>query len=723
MTTQLQKLERLRRMGLAEIAGRTQQQAWRWLDRALAGAHRRRPAPSLTECARRLEAFRATASASFFSGATDELTPRLLADVMPEQAFELIGGADVILAGRYDLLGYRGLCFGDPVDWHLDPVSQRRAPFVHASRLDPLDASSVGDSKVIWELNRHQWLVTLGQAYQVSGDERYAEAFVAHLDSWRSANPVGWGLNWASSLEAALRLMAWCWALVLFRRSGALRPETFGQLSASIREHAAHVERYLSHYFSPNTHLSGEALGLFYAGTVLPDLGGARRWRERGAAILIRELDRQVLPDGVHFEQSTCYQRYTVEIGLHFLILAARDGMALPAAIGERVQAMLDFLLAVRSPRGQDPQIGDADGGWLLPLARRRPADLRGVFGVAAALFGRSDYAWAAAGAVPELAWMLGAAGLARFESIRPAPPAAASSRLFTQGGYAVMRDHWAADAHHLVFDVGPLGCPVSGGHGHADLLSIQCAAFGEPFVVDPGTGTYAEPAWRRFFRGTAAHSTVAVDGESQAVPGGPFVWRQRPRARLRRWLSTDTFDFADAEHDAYARLADPVRHRRRVLFVKRRYWVLVDDLEGAETHQVELRFQLGPVRAAREGDGWARATSGGRALLLRAFSTARLDLRVERGSAEPLGGWVSAGYGLRQPAPALVFSATTRLPVRIVTLLLPAADPRRTPPEVLPLVDKDSGLIGLVWSAAGEAVVEDGEGVLVRREERPGVS
>ena len=128
-----------------------------------------------------------------------------------------------------------------------------------------------------------------------------------------------------------------------------------------------------------------------------------------------------------------------------------------------------------------------------------------------------------------------------------------------------VMRDGWGEAAHHLVFDVGPLGCSASGGHGHADLLSIQCAAFGEAFLIDLGTGTYADPAWRSFFRSSAAHSTVMVDGESQAVPGGPFDWRQRPRARLNRWLSTASFDFADAEHNAYGRLPDPVRHRRRV--------------------------------------------------------------------------------------------------------------------------------------------------------------
>src|SRR6185503_12896421 len=155
--------------------------------------------------------------------------------------------------------------------------------------------------------------------------------------------------------------------------------------------------------FSPNTHLTGEALGLLYVGTLLPELSRARHWRELGARILADQIPRQVLGDGVYFEQSTCYQRYTAEIALHYLVLCARTGESAPSAVGDRVRAMLDFLLAVRSPRGEAPPIGDADGGWLLPLARRAPGDLRGLFGIAAAMFGRRDYAWAAAGEVTEL--------------------------------------------------------------------------------------------------------------------------------------------------------------------------------------------------------------------------------------------------------------------------------------------------------------------------------
>src|SRR5207237_4759604 len=105
---------------------------------------------------------------------------------------------------------------------------------------------------------------------------------------------------------------------------------------------------------------------------------------------------QQVLADGVYFEHSTCYQRYTVDIYLHFLILTARNGLVVPPAVAARVQQMLDVLVALRRPDGSMPQIGDADGGWLLPLASRPSDDCGGVFSPAAAVVGRGDYAWAA---------------------------------------------------------------------------------------------------------------------------------------------------------------------------------------------------------------------------------------------------------------------------------------------------------------------------------------
>ena len=683
-------------MPVHEVVARGRQEASKWLTR-LADGNRPVTLPARGATALQ-DHVRERVSTQFFEGAaTAEATARRI-ERIADSGQRIISIADAICRGRFDLLGYRGLDFGDPVDWHLDPISGRRAPLVHWSRLDPLDTALLGDSKVVWELNRHQWLLYLGQAYRLTGDERYAEVFVRQVQAWMQANPAGMGINWASSLEVAFRLISWCWALALFEGSQALSAELLAKVVAGIGDHARHVERYLSHYFSPNTHLTGEALGLFYAGVLFPDASRARRWRVRGAEILATQCERQVLPDGVYFEQSTCYQRYTAEIYLHFLILAARSGIGVPNLVAHRLQRLLDFLVTIRRPDGSMPLVGDADGGWLLPLTPRAPDDVRGVFSVAAAFFGRSDYAWAAGGLAPEAVWLLGSSGATVAEVLTQTPPPAMPSQIFSNGGYAIMRSGWERDAHQLVFDVGPLGCPISGGHGHADLLSIQCSVFGEPYLVDPGMYCYAvHPEWRDFFRSTAAHSTIRVDGQEQAVPSGPFKWQARPRGRLRRWHSTETFDLAAAEHDAYGRLRSAVRHRRSVVFVKPRYWVVVDDLEGITEHRVELAFQFAPRKVTLDTDLWVRARGrAGRGLLLRSFALTPLEAELHEGKIAPIQGWVSDDYGQRRPAPVVVFSASTQLPLRVMTIVLPTTNVLAPAPAVSPLLDDTGGLAGL---------------------------
>jgi hypothetical protein len=560
--------------------------------------------------------------------------------------------------------------------------------------------------------------VTLGQAYWLTDEKRYASEAADLLRDWIAANPYGVGINWSSSLEVSYRMIAWCWTISMLRESDACTNDEYAELLAQIWVHATHIERYLSYYFSPNTHLTGEALGLFYAGVLFPEFEDAARWRELGQRILIDESQRQILADGVYFEQATCYQRYTIEIYLHFLIMAERNGIALPPDIGPRVERMLEALLLLNQPDGTMPMIGDADGGWLAPLAAREANDPRAAFAVGAAVFGRSDFARAAGGLQPEVVWLLGRDGVAQFDAARPAAPRMAASQLLGAGGYAVMRSDWSPVAHQMIMDVGPLGCPYASAHGHADLLSLQCQAFGENYLVDPGTYCYTpDPAWRNHFRGSSAHSTVLIDGQGQVEPRGPFAWESQPAVRLRAWRSDAEQDFVDAEHSAYARLGDPVTHRRRVLFVKPYYWVVVDDLNGAATHQFELRFQFTP-RTVRLGPGpWASAPGrAGTGLWIAPFSSIPLSASLHEGQLDPIEGWVSPDYGQREPAPALVYSATAALPQRLITLVLPVTRLLATPPAVDILRDATGRLAGLRFVETDDTVHVDEHAIVARR-------
>src|SRR5262249_10557448 len=152
---------------------------------------------------------------------------------------------------------------------------------------------------------------------------------VDQASSWIEANPQRRGINWASSLEVSLRAISWLWALHLMIDAEAVTSRFVTRLLKSLIAHGRHISSYLSHYFSPNTHLTGEALGLLYLSTALPSLSYSRRWRLKGLAILLEQMPEHLNSDGVYFEQSTYYHRYTVDFYLHLKVIARSTGLAL----------------------------------------------------------------------------------------------------------------------------------------------------------------------------------------------------------------------------------------------------------------------------------------------------------------------------------------------------------------------------------------------------------
>ena len=262
---------------------------------------------------------------------------------------ESLADAERISQHRFDLLGYRDLCFGDPIDWHYDPVHQKRVPRLPWYKIAFLDFDLVGDHKVIWELNRHQHLVTLAQA-------GFHDEVIAQWTHWQRANPYPLGINWASTLEVAFRALSWLWVRHLI---GDFHPD----LIPALHLHGWYIEHFLSTYFSPNTHLLGEGAALFAIGVMCPQIAEAARWQKRGWRIILEQAKTQVRPDGFHFEQSVYYHIY------------ARDFFAFARALTTKTDLdqtieKMDAALAILSQAGRLPNFGDDDGGHVIVSAR-----------------------------------------------------------------------------------------------------------------------------------------------------------------------------------------------------------------------------------------------------------------------------------------------------------------------------------------------------------------
>ena len=300
------------------------------------------------------------------------------------------------------------------IDWHRDPVHGRVAPALFWSEVPYLDPAC-GDHKIIWELNRHQHFLVLGRAWWLAGHGPARATFVRHLAGWMDANPPLVGINWASMLELALRSLSWIWALELFVEPAAGDDPRDDQpidahpwlvdLLLGLDRQLHLVEQNLSTYFSPNTHLLGEALALYVAGRTLPELRRAPAWAELGRRILIEEMSRQISPDGGHVERSFHYHRYTLDFYLLALAVARLTGDD-TRPFAEAARRLARFARTIADDRGHLARIGDDDGGQLFPICGRDSADASDTLALAAWLLG--DPSLAVGPAPEETAWMSG---------------------------------------------------------------------------------------------------------------------------------------------------------------------------------------------------------------------------------------------------------------------------------------------------------------------------
>lgn len=596
----------------------------------------------------------------FYCGPEDVLRViEVLRGRMPEQADAILARAERILNGRFDLLGYHDLDFGHDIDWSLDPVHGKRAPFIPWPAIHFLNFAEMGDHKVIWELNRLQFLVTLAKAYRMTGDERFAAGLEDLWYDWRRKNPYPMGVNWASTLEVAFRMLSLMWAAFLLEGTPADSEAFQRDTTREIARSAWYISRFLSTYFSPNTHLLGEGTALLLIGLRYPGLADASEWRKTGWRIVAEEACRQVRDDGLHFEQSIYYHVYALDFFLHARLMAARNGVAVPPELDETIRGMMSAL-AQLSQAGALPRFGDDDGGRLFDPSRNRPEHMLDPLSTGAALFCDAGFKAAAPGLCEETLWLLGPGAASAFDDIPKTAFPPRSAAFSVSGIYAMTSP--GPPVSQLFIDGGELGA-LSAGHGHADALSVQLAKQGRLWLTDPGTCSYAEGSARDRFRSTSAHNTMTVDGRSQADPAGLFSWGPPPRAQVRRWVAGETFGLFEGCHSGYERLADPVTHRRWVLRWGAGFWLVRDVAEGRGTHRLDIDWHFAPeVAVVAEGLALVSHLEDESLVILPAGSP-RWECTVEMGEYSP-------AYGLTVPAPVARWSTNAACPAEFAAVI-----------------------------------------------------
>lgn len=578
----------------------------------------------------------------------------------------LLDKAAKICEGRFDLLGYKDLYFGDPVpDWHFDPVSEKRSPLVHWSKINEVSAEDTGDKKIIWELNRHQYFVTLGLAFNLIGDDKYAKKFVADLEDWLEVDPPKIGVNWLSSLELAFRSISWIQAYYLFRESDLFTAKLRSRMLGTLIVHARHIETYLSTYFSPNTHLTGEALGLYFIGSFLSNHEESGRWKDKGYEILMDTLAVHIRDDGSYCEQSSHYARYTADIYASLMILRQRQGMEIAAEHMERLERLYSYLLHLIQPNSETALFGDDDGGRLFPVDGRPIGDMRPALALGAVLFERKDLRYVAGNASFELAWLSGKEGIEKYRGLTPSEPDQ-KAVVFKDGGIFAARNTWGKDADHIISDFGPHGF-MNAGHAHADALSFILSLRGEPLFVDSGTFVYTSDLDARDrYRSSAAHNCLTVNGASSSIPDGPFSWKTMANTRLIEWENSSDGAKFIGSHDGFEK--NGVSYHREIEYRNNGRVQIVESIKSNAENSFELHLIISPDVDTRIENGSVYFTKENRPSWRPAMKTKATGAGIVDNGWSLLDWKISPIYGKQIATKKLVYTVYGKGDIRIIT-------------------------------------------------------
>jgi len=591
--------------------------------------------------------------------ASRRLTPFFFTDVaaaaadafrvrFPAGADAVIARAERVLRHEFDLLGSGPLSLGPRLPWRTDFKTGREWPRQYCRAIEYAELDRPTDVKVPWELSRCQHVVALGQAFWLTGDDRFAREFATESLDWIADNPYAYSVNWSCAMDVALRAISWIWGFHFFAAAPACAAPPFrAALLKSLFLHGEFVAANLERGEVNGNHYLTDAVGLVFLGAFFSDTPAGRTWLDAGRTIVIDEIFNQVSEDGVDFEQSTAYHRLVLEAFLTAYLLLERAGEPPPSSAWDLLRRMCEFVAAYSLPDGSIPLVGDADDGRIQQLGTQPINDHRYLLSTGAVVFGRGDLKLAAGRFHEESFWLLGTAGAERYDAIET-PIAEPRSSAFPDGGFYVLRS--ATD--HIFIDCGEVGMRGRGGHGHNDVLSFTLVLDGLPLVTDCGAFVYtASREWRNRFRSTEYHNVVQVDGEELNRFVSPeHLWTLHDDARPldAAYRFGPRADWFAGSHSGYSRLPDPVGVRREIVLDREAHRAIVRDvLVSAARHEYRWRFHFHPsLSAALDGDD-GRLEGGGTAWLL--------PVAPFRGVLEE--GWVSPSYGVKVPSTLAAFT------------------------------------------------------------------
>ncbi len=566
--------------------------------------------------------------------------------------------------------------YNQPIDWHLDISSQRRFPKSFAKDIN-IRTSEYGSAKHVWEVNRLQFLPLLALEYRATQDEKVLQQFQDIVQSWIDENPYLVGVNWYSNIEVNIRLLVWffCWELLdvntLMQSETPFKKFVEEQWVPTIYLHCLYSHQNPSYYSSANNHLISEYAGLFVAASFWK-FDESEDWLAYAKAGLEKEVILQHSQNGVNKEEAAEYIQFITDFFLIPFVVAEATDNSFSPGYRNQLEKILDYIFQMMDVRGNIPYYGDEDDGKVIVLEEGHPDNFKSLLTSGVVLFNNTEWKTKSDGWDNKNAVLFGAGGKMTFDGVE-ADTTNQASRLYSEEGHFFLRKQQGEQEIFVHMDAAPLGFLSIAAHGHADALAFDVHVDGYPIITDAGTFTYHTDAeWRDYFISTLAHNTIRINQTDQANSTGPTMWINHYQVQVIESSTTEMQDTIVAEHNGYQKLG--LTHRRHLVFDKKSGQITVTDTltsKSAQEYTLEFPLHLHPeVQIKDNGDNQFHLQRP-LARTLEVQFDAALQVQEVRGQTEPILGWYSPSFRIKEPTSVLYGKMTFSGKLILTTQLL----------------------------------------------------
>jgi len=557
---------------------------------------------------------------------------------------QIIKQANKICNHIFNLLGSGDINLGKDIKWNED----FKTGFIWGNKfykkIKQINLNNNSDVKVPRELSRFQHTAILGQAYLISNDLKYVLEFKNQIEDWTKKNPVEMSVNWACTMDVAIRACNWIIGYYFFKSCPKINKEFWIKYNKELYLHGKYIFKNLERADQYNgNHYLSDLAGLIWLGLYFKNFkydkeevkNNPKTWLDFGLKEFEKEMKNQVNPDGVDYEASTAYHCLVTELFLFTSILCSKNNIIFPKEYRYKLEKMIEFILNITKPNGLIPLLGDMDSGRFIILSdygNLDKRDFRYLLALGGEYFNRDDFKFYTSNNNNRIPFWC-------FENINKKKEKSSinlESKAYKNSGYYILRN----DKIYIIIKCGPNGINANGGHTHNDQLSFELNVSGKDFIIDPGTYVYtADYELRNLFRRTSMHNTLQIGNLEQNSFEEKDLFRINNETKAQ--LLNFNNNYFKGRHYGYKDKVGIIAEREVKLEDKK---IIINDFVIQENknlgYKKYIRFHLGKeVEIEKKSD---YLILNNEEIRIKLFNLQKSEYNIEKS-------WMAKEYGVRE--------------------------------------------------------------------------